>query len=321
MKISIAMATYNGAKYLQEQLDSFVAQTRQPDELVVCDDDSTDTTVEILESFRQQAPFAVRIYRNEKNLGYVKNFEKALGLCTGDIIFLSDQDDVWFENKLAVVLQYFHDNPDTMVFINDYYVSDEECKNPLFSKLSNIELMGFGEDWYVAGCSTAIRSRFLDIILPIPQHIHGHDSWINKLAIFTRKRMIIHHALQLYRRHPENTSNSIVNKKYLLPIFAIVGRYGLKDCREGWRKEIINNNGYIQRLLVARSMDIYQVSINLIDESIARLIKKNAAIEIRVDLLEFYGFRRFYKIFNLWKNGFYNQFEGHKSAVKDILRP
>lgn len=320
MKISIAMATYNGAKYLQEQLDSFVAQTRQPDELVVCDDASTDTTVDILESFRQQAPFAVRIYRNETNLGFVKNFEKALSLCTGDIIFLSDQDDVWFESKLAVVLQYFQDNPDTMVFINDYYVSDEECKNPLFSKLSNIESMGFGEDWYVAGCSTALRSRFLDIILPIPEHIHGHDSWINKLAIFTRKRMIIRQALQLYRRHPENTSNSIVNKKYLLPIFAIIRRYGFKDCREGWRKEIIINNSYIERLLVARSMDAYQSSVNLIDESIAKLRKRNVAIEIRIDLLGLRGFHRFNEIIKLWKGGFYNQFEGPKSAVKDILR-
>lgn len=100
MKISIAMATYNGAKYLQEQLDSFVTQTRQPDELVVCDDGSSDATVEILRHFAAGAPFAVEIHENEVNLSHAKNFEKALSLCGGDVIFFSDQDEVWFPEKV-----------------------------------------------------------------------------------------------------------------------------------------------------------------------------------------------------------------------------
>ena len=99
LTISIAMTTYNGEKYLQEQLDSFLGQNRLPDELVVCDDGSQDRTMAILESFSSRAPFPVRIYRNSAKLGYSKNFEKAGSLCTGDIIAFSDEDDVWDAQK------------------------------------------------------------------------------------------------------------------------------------------------------------------------------------------------------------------------------
>ena len=87
MKISIALCTYNGAKFLQEQLDSIAFQTRIPDEMIICDDQSKDSTLEILKNFVSKASFPVRLFLNEKNLGSTKNFGKAIGLCTGDIIF------------------------------------------------------------------------------------------------------------------------------------------------------------------------------------------------------------------------------------------
>lgn len=106
MKMSIAMATYNGARYLREQLDSFAAQTRLPDELVVCDDGSSDDTLNILEEFARTAPFQVRIFRNDVNLGYAQNFARALERCVGDLVFLSDHDNVWFEDKIDVKESY-----------------------------------------------------------------------------------------------------------------------------------------------------------------------------------------------------------------------
>ena len=95
MRISIAMTTYNGSKYLNDQLKSFSQQDQAPDELIVCDDGSSDNTIKILEKFSLNAPFDVKIYQNESNLGFTKNFENALSKCTGDLIFLSDQDDIW----------------------------------------------------------------------------------------------------------------------------------------------------------------------------------------------------------------------------------
>jgi len=104
-KISIAMAVYNGDRFIGEQLESFVRQTRLPDELVVSDNASTDRTVEIVRDFARRAPFKVRLVINDRNLGAAKNFERAITECTGDVIFLSDCDDVWYLNKVSVMGQ------------------------------------------------------------------------------------------------------------------------------------------------------------------------------------------------------------------------
>ncbi len=112
MKISIAMATYNGEKYLEEQLDSILKQTVQPDELVVCDDGSTDNTVEILKSFAKSTSFPVHIYINDINLGYVDNFFKVASLCEGDWISFCDQDDVWLPSKLEKVRKVIYEKED-----------------------------------------------------------------------------------------------------------------------------------------------------------------------------------------------------------------
>jgi glycosyltransferase involved in cell wall biosynthesis len=100
LRLSIALATYNGEPYLAEQLESFATQRRRPDELVVCDDASTDATAAIVERFSYAAPFAVRLEVNATRLGCAGNFARALSLCTGDVLFLSDQDDVWLADKL-----------------------------------------------------------------------------------------------------------------------------------------------------------------------------------------------------------------------------
>ena len=101
--ISIAMCAYNAARFLREQLDSFTAQTRPPDELVVCDDASNDGTAEILSAFARTAPFDVRVTIQPRNIGRIANFNETISRCRKDIIFLSDADDVWHADKLAVM--------------------------------------------------------------------------------------------------------------------------------------------------------------------------------------------------------------------------
>lgn len=103
MRLSIALCTYNGATFLREQLTSFATQERLPDELVVCDDRSSDSTPAMLEEFARTAPFPVRLMRNPENLGYRRNFAKVTELCTGDLIAFADQDDVWYPAKLRVL--------------------------------------------------------------------------------------------------------------------------------------------------------------------------------------------------------------------------
>ncbi|MEJ7615982.1 MAG: glycosyltransferase, partial [Pyrinomonadaceae bacterium] len=125
MKISVAMCTYNGGRYLGEQLASIAWQTRPPDELLVCDDLSSDDSREIVSEFAARAPFSVRLLVNETNLGSTKNFERAIDLCAGDVIALADQDDIWCREKLARMEQVFAFAPEIGLVFSDGELVDE----------------------------------------------------------------------------------------------------------------------------------------------------------------------------------------------------
>ena len=125
MKISVAMCTFNGASFVRDQLDSMLRQTRTPDELVICDDRSEDDTVAILEAWRQAAPFPVTIEVNPERLGSTGNFAKAIAMCGGDVIALSDQDDVWLDHKLAEAESAFSSNADLGLWFTDALLVDE----------------------------------------------------------------------------------------------------------------------------------------------------------------------------------------------------
>jgi glycosyltransferase involved in cell wall biosynthesis len=190
-RISIALCTYNGERFLRDQLDSFLAQTRLPDELVACDDQSTDDSVAILEEFAPKASFPVRIVRNEGRLGSTKNFEKAIGLCTGDLIATSDQDDVWVPEKLALSEAAFDIEPRRGLIYTDADVVDEDL-HPVGHKMWDAIQVGFGaqrrvrrggafevllRQWLVTGATMMFRSEYRPFILPIPEN-WIHDGWI-----------------------------------------------------------------------------------------------------------------------------------------------
>lgn len=111
MNLSVALCTFNGEKFLEEQLDSILSQTVLPNEIIVCDDVSEDSTFEILQKYQNQYPSIFQIHRNNENLGYVKNFEKAMVLCSGDLILLCDQDDVWKKDKIESIQNTIIENP------------------------------------------------------------------------------------------------------------------------------------------------------------------------------------------------------------------
>ena len=125
MRLSIAMCTYNGGSSLREQLTSVLTQGRLPDELVICDDGSTDCTVEIVREFQAAAPFEVQLIVNDKKLGSTKNFEKCIQLCKGDIIVLSDQDDSWQPDRLRLSEEVFLARPDAGAVFSDALIVDD----------------------------------------------------------------------------------------------------------------------------------------------------------------------------------------------------
>lgn len=119
MNISVALCTYNGEKFLREQIESILAQESEVDEIVVCDDRSTDSTWGILEEFQRNYPDLFRIFKNENTLRVTQNFEKAINLCTKDIILLCDQDDLWLPNKTKEIKKYFEENPEKKAVCHD----------------------------------------------------------------------------------------------------------------------------------------------------------------------------------------------------------
>ena len=128
-RISVALCTFNGERFLPRQLASIQQQTRLPDELVICDDRSTDTTLAIVRDFASAVSFPVKVMQNERNLGSTKNFENAMRLCSGDLIALSDQDDVWYPQRLARSEQELQSHPAAGLVFSDGEIIDDEDRS------------------------------------------------------------------------------------------------------------------------------------------------------------------------------------------------
>ncbi len=238
MKISVAICTYNGAKYVLEQLKSIENQIRIVDEIVVCDDISTDNTWHILCDFKKQTDIPTTLIKNEKQLGVMYNFQKAIENCTGDIILLSDQDDIWYPNKSLVFEDYFAQNQDiNFCFSNaelllDGYSENEIKEKTLFELLSFREKTqkicrdGFGLEvsqvlGRISGFTVGIRAEFRKKVLPfMPEYEYFiHDRQMALYAIEEESIDFIPECLTKYRIHSEQTSNiyEYLRKNQLLP--------------------------------------------------------------------------------------------------------
>jgi len=215
--ISVAMCTYNGAKFLPEQLESIANQTIPVDELVVCDDGSKDDTIQVLKRYSQKLPFPIFIYQNETNLGSTKNFEKCLSLCKGDIIFFSDQDDAWRKDKVEKQMAHFNANPAIDAVFSDAMMMDDDSKPTGRTIWQEIEFDAAeqakwlrGEShkvlfkgFVVTGATLAIRKSALSRLMPFPTHIPDfiHDAYIAMILSLEEKIAFINEPLIKYRIH------------------------------------------------------------------------------------------------------------------------
>lgn len=211
MKISIALATYNGEDFLAEQLNSYLAQTRLPDELIVCDDCSTDNTVQLINAFAASAPFPVTLHVNDSQLGYAQNFNRALTHATGDLVLPSDQDDYWFPEKLAYMEKVAIAKEKYLLLMNDAEFADAFLQASGLTKLEKLKSAGFTREYFVMGCCMSIRRELLDLMLPIPDKLASHDLWLSGLADILKIKYVDSCVLQLYRQHDDNTSSFFIN--------------------------------------------------------------------------------------------------------------
>lgn len=220
--VSIAMATYEGEKYLQEQLDSLATQTLLPCELVVTDDGSTDQTLAIVENFARTAPFPVRIYQNEERLGFGDNFIKAASLCTGDIIAFCDQDDRWLEQKIQICVEALKNEKVMLCLHSGILWTGERNFGRKFPdyKVNRIFMPGTTNPLEThPGFSMMFWADLLEIgnNNVRPPDVHNldnlkkrmpHDKWVWFLASIFGKISIIPDVLCWYRQHDHNTSGA-----------------------------------------------------------------------------------------------------------------
>lgn len=214
--ISIACCTYNGSRYLSEQLESLVRQTRLPDEIVVCDDCSTDNTREIILRYVRNFPLIkwVLVW-NEHRKGVRSNFEQAIRLASGKYIATCDQDDVWKENKLAVLLDRIertgcalvHSDAELIDGKGDtMYLSARQYYDLMWERdLSNYIL---GEN-NVIGCTLMFRSELKKFLFPFPAHYFYHDQWLAIWAYHNGGISFVDEALVGYRQHTDNVVASL----------------------------------------------------------------------------------------------------------------
>lgn len=204
-KISVAMAVFNGEKYLKDQISSILVQLAEDDELVVSIDESSDGSLEILKQYSDKDS-RIKLIKGP-NEGVVKNFEKAILNCTGDYIFLSDQDDLWEKGKILKVSEYLN-NESVDLVLHDAKVADKDL-NVIYESFFSLRkskpgiLKNIFKNSYI-GCCMAFKSELKEKILPFPENIPMHDQWIGLIAEKYGKVKFIKETLIIYRRHEQN---------------------------------------------------------------------------------------------------------------------
>jgi glycosyltransferase involved in cell wall biosynthesis len=213
LQVSIAMAAYNGEKYIGEQLDSIINQTYQNLEIVIVDDCSSDKTVEVVKQYQAQYAF-IHLHVNEKNLGVTKTFEKAVAHSNGFYVALSDQDDIWLAHKIETLVANIDDHD--AVYSNSLLVNENgESLNRPFTTIMNMRSYYNGGAFLlsnsVPGHTILAKNSFLKKILPFPSDLY-FDLWIGFCAAANKGIKFVDEVLVLYRQHTSNAVGTRLSK-------------------------------------------------------------------------------------------------------------
>jgi len=237
--ISIAMTTYNGEKFIAQQLDSILSQSHSNLEITICDDGSTDSTPTILKKYSHEDN-RIKLFFNESNLGLIKNFEKAISLCQGEYIALSDQDDLWEPKKIEILLSRLNSMQDAGYVFSDAYIVNETLQQKgytlweskrfsvhadRFNKYSHTQTEILLKYSIVFGMSMMFKSMLKEFILPFSTNF-SHDNWISLISSsigfrgYAIKQPLIHyrqHEKQICGTKKFNIINSIATVSSIYP--------------------------------------------------------------------------------------------------------
>lgn len=218
MKISVALCTFNGQSYLKEQINSILNQIHPVDEIIICDDCSNDKTIEIIKDFKVKFPNLIQLFENEQSLGTIKNFEKAISLTKGDLIFLSDQDDIWFCNKVSEMVTFFIENPKCKLLFTNGDLIDQNNVNlssTLWEKwgFNTSNKLSWGKSKnafkdlfynrnYITGATVCFHSSLIINLIPIQcPYGYWHDAFLGLHAAAQNGLMFLDKSLINYRIH------------------------------------------------------------------------------------------------------------------------
>lgn len=238
-KISVCMATFNGEKYIKNQIESILNQTKEVDEIIVSDDGSTDKTIEMLKAYGEK----IIVIKN-KDKGVINNFENALKHCSGDYIILSDQDDIWKDNKVEVLVKWL-EKRDLVLHNADIIDGNGELiENKKYYEINKPKvtlIKGLYKNSYI-GCCMGFNRKILNLSIPINRSCGMHDIWIGNIAKIFGKIEVIDDVLISYRRHGNNVTQMDAPSKNTLYIkmklriglvkgliYKVISEYGRKQ--------------------------------------------------------------------------------------------
>lgn len=320
MRLSVAMPVYNGAGYVGEQMESLAAQSRPPDELIICDDGSSDDTPEIVAAFAGKSSFPVTLHDNRENLGYVKNTEKAVSLCGGEVIFLCDQDDVWLPEKLELYEEVFSTRPDVGGVFSNAEIVDKDLRyvgldlwhtadfNPRRRRrFESVPFEVLLRGNVVYGNTFAFRRSLRDAALPLPASWDA-DEWIALLTAVSSKLHFFDEPLVKYRQHADN----LIGAKDSGTVKENVQR-ALRSARSVFYSDLVDNYSLLERRLAEAPGLVRD------PEDLRRLKDRIEHLRFRAELNGAFP-RRLSGVFGELLSARYHRYSGgFKSAARDAL--
>ena len=315
MKISVAIAAYCGEKFIGEQLASIAVQTRVPDEVVICDDSPDGLTEKTVMKYSDM--LNIRYFRNDSPLGAAANFNKALSLCSGEVIFLCDQDDLWYPHKVSEMIKYLKSGTVSAVFCD----SDITDANGEDRKITHFETRGYGNLRKVsagmwqgqfeqscrrfpgAGHDMAFTKEFLDAVLPIPELKNCHDNYLGVAGAALEAWKVIPDSLGIFRRHEKSTSQAGDRMTWLRQ---------LKEARQSVGANTFEWNVKLFSAVLERLPQLPDERKKLLEKRIAHSQK-------RADMPGFF-FHRLPVVLAEFRNGNYAKFgRGWKNIIQDLF--
>lgn len=289
--ISVVIATYNGETYISQQINSILNQSLLPDEIIIVDDNSSDDTYQILLQTKEQNPL-IHVYKNNENLGYIKNFERAVSLSQGDYIVFSDQDDLWYPEKLLILKRSIGTN---LLIHSDAKLIDEN-NNIILNSYSSIKGKLEKTDFRIlffyntiTGCTMMISRELVKIAFPLPISI-PHDWWLALVASCLGKIKYIPDTLTGYRQHQYNVIGADKRNRHSLINHLREIRYIVKRRNIRLRKAFFIRDVFMKNF----NHDVPKAFIKFIDDLyILESLLENKQISIKGTIIYLRNFSVF----------------------------